>query len=140
MPMTAVEIEAFLRAHFPQALGFGTIEAITDDTLQMRLAVRDEYLRPGGTLSGPTLMTLADTATYYLLLAKLGPVALAVTTSLTMHFLRRPAAVDAIATARLLKLGKRIAVCDVLIASDGDPAPVAHATVSYALPPGTALP
>ncbi len=138
--MTAAEIEAFLHAQFPQAEGFGTIEAIADDTLQLRLPFKDAYLRPGGTLSGPTLMSLADTATYFLLLAKLGPVALAVTTSLTMHFLRRPAARDAVAVARLLKLGKRIAVCDVLITTDGDDAPVAHATVSYALPPGTVVP
>ncbi|MCE9577215.1 MAG: PaaI family thioesterase [Deltaproteobacteria bacterium] len=138
--MTAAEIEAFIRAQFPQAEGFGNIEAIAHDSLQMRLPFKDAYLRPGGTLSGPTLMSLADTATYYLLLAKLGPVALAVTTSLTMHFLRRPAARDAIAVARLLKLGKRIAVCDVLITVDGDDAPVAHATVSYALPPGTVVP
>jgi len=140
MPMTAAEIEAFIRAQFPQAEGFGTIEAIADDALRMRLPFKDAYLRPGGTLSGPTLMMLADTGAYYLLLAKLGPVALAVTTSLTIHFLRRPAPVDAIANVRLLKLGKRIAVCDVLITVLGDPAPVAHATVSYALPPGTVVP
>ena len=135
MPMTAAEIEQFIHAQFPQVEGLAAIEEITVDAVRVRLPFKEAYLRPGGTLSGPTLMALADTATYYLLLAKLGPVALAVTTSLTMHFLRRPAAVDAVAIARLLKLGKRLAVCDVLISSDGDPTPVAHATVSYALPP-----
>lgn len=134
--MTAAEIAQFVAEQFPQAIGLGTIEEIAGDTLRLRLPFQTAFLRPGGTLSGPTLMTLADTATYYLLLSKLGPVALAVTSSLTMHFLRKPAPVDAIATARLLKLGRRIAVCDVLIASAEDPSPVAHATVSYALPAG----
>ena len=96
---------------------------------------RDAFLRPGGTLSGPTLMTLADTAMYYLVLAHVGPVSLAVTSNLTIHFLRRPAPRDLLAEARMLRLGGRSAVGDVVIRSDGDPAPVAHATVAYALPP-----
>lgn len=135
--LTAEEIEQFLTLHFPQALGFGRIEHIGDRTLRMRVPFRDAYLRPGGTLSGPTLMGLADTALYYLILAELGPVALAVTSNLNIHFLRKPRAADLIGEARLLRLGTRSAVGTVMIYVDGEPEPVAHATVAYALPEGT---
>ena len=133
--MTAADIERFLQDHFPQAIGFTSIEEVGERSVRVRMPYRDDYLRPGGTLSGPTLMALADTAVYFLVLAQLGPVALAVTSNLNIHFLRRPAPRDLIADARLLKLGKRAAVGDVHIYSDGEPDPVAHATVSYALPP-----
>jgi uncharacterized protein (TIGR00369 family) len=133
--MTAADIERFLTEEFPQVEGFTRIEDVGEDTVRLRLPYRDAFLRPGGTLSGPTLMTLADTAMYFLVLAQVGPVALAVTTNLTIHFLRRPAPRDLIAEARLLRLGGRSAVGDVVMRSDGDPAPVAHATVAYALPP-----
>jgi uncharacterized protein (TIGR00369 family) len=132
--MTAADIERFVAEQFPQAAGFGVIEDVTDQTLRLRVPYRDAYLRPGGTLSGPTLMTAADTAVYFLLLANLGPVALAVTTSLDIHFLRRPAARDLLADARLLKLGKRLAVGDVLLRIDGEPEPVAQANVTYSIP------
>jgi uncharacterized protein (TIGR00369 family) len=131
---TADDIERFLVEHFPQAVGVGVIEAVAVDGLRLRVPFRPEYLRPGGTLSGPTLMTAADTAVYFLILARLGPVPLAVTTSLDIHFLRRPAARDVIAEARLLKLGRRLAVGDVLLRVDGDSEPVAQANVTYALP------
>jgi uncharacterized protein (TIGR00369 family) len=134
--MTADEIEQFLTDHFPAAKGFARIEAIDTGARTIRLSVpyRDEFLRPGGTVSGPTLMTLADTALYFLLLAELGPIQL-VTQNLNIHFLRRPAARDLVAEARMLRLGKRSAVGDVMIFVDGEPAPVAHATVTYAVPP-----
>lgn len=131
---TADDIERFLVEHFPQAVGVGVIEAVAVDGLRLRVPFRPEYLRPGGTLSGPTLMTAADTAVYFLILARLGPVPLAVTTSLDIHFLRRPAARDLLAEARLLKLGRRLAVGDVLLRVDGDSEPVAQANVTYALP------
>jgi len=133
--MTAAEIERFLDEQFPRARALAQIEALGEDTVRIRLRYRDAYLRPGGTLSGPTLMTLADTAMFFLVLAQVGPVALAVTTNLTIHFLRRPEPRDLVAEARLLRLGGRSAVGDVLMWSDGDPAPVAHATVAYAVPP-----
>jgi acyl-coenzyme A thioesterase PaaI-like protein len=132
--MTASDIERFLAEHFPQAAGFGTIEHVDRESLRLRVPFRDDYLRPGGTLSGPTLMTAADTSVYFLILANLGPVALAVTTSLDIHFLRRPAARDLLAEARLLKLGKRLAVGDVLMRIDGQPEPVAQANVTYSIP------
>lgn len=131
---TADDIERFLAEHFPQAAGFGVIDALGEETLRLRVPYRDHYLRPGGTLSGPTLMTAADTAVYFLLLARLGPVPLAVTTSLDIHFLRRPAARDLFADARLLKLGRRLAVGDVLLRVDGQDEPVAQANVTYAIP------
>ena len=134
MKMTIEDIERFLDAHFPQAKAFGRIEHIGDRTLRMRVPFRDEFLRPGGTVSGPTLMGLADTAVYYLILAELGPVALAVTSSFNIHFLRKPRATDLIAEARLLRLGRRTAVGDVMMFVDGESDPVAHATAAYALP------
>ena len=133
--MDAAAIEAFLADHFPTAAGFVRIVAIRDDELDAELAYKDEYLRPGGTLSGPTLMTLADTAMYFLLLAQLGPVALAVTTSLNINFLRRPPPAGVRATARLLKLGQRLAVGEIHMRSMADGALVAQASATYALPP-----
>src|SRR5688572_6856794 len=113
--MTAAEIEAFLAEHFPAALGFTQITAIREDELDLVLPYSARYLRPGGTLSGPTLMSLADTAMYFLILASIGPVALAVTTNLSINFLRRPPPADLRATARMLKLGSRLAVGEVHI-------------------------
>ncbi len=136
--MDAAAIEAFLADHFPTAAGFARIVAIRADELDVELAYKDEYLRPGGTLSGPTLMTLADTAMYFLLLAHLGPVALAVTTSLNINFLRRPPPAGVRATARLLKLGQRLAVGEIHMRSMADGALVAQASATYALPPDRA--
>lgn len=133
--MTIEDLDHFLRDHFPQAHGFGVVEEVADDQIRMRLPFSPRSLRPGGTISGPTLMALADTAAYFLVLVNVGPVALAVTTSLNMTFLRRPAPADLIAVARKLKLGRRLAVAEVYISRDGEPDPVAHAVVTYALPP-----
>jgi uncharacterized protein (TIGR00369 family) len=101
----------------------------------MRVGVTDRHLRPGGTVSGPALMTIADTAMYYLVLGMIGPVALALTTNLNMNFLRAPKLGDIIAETEMLKLGKRLAVGQVTIYSDGSDEPVAHATVTYSIPP-----
>jgi uncharacterized protein (TIGR00369 family) len=131
--MTADEIDRLLAERFPSAVGFCRITAIRDDELDCVVPYREEYLRPGGTLSGPTLMTLADTAVYFLLLSKLGPVALAVTTHLDINFLRKPPAADLHATARLLKLGRTLAVGEVHIRG-ADGTLLAQASVTYALP------
>ena len=134
--MTAPELEAFAQTHFPQMEGFGfRIEQVEDKFLRIRLLYHARHLRPGGTISGPALMTLADMATYFAVLSMIGPVALAVTTSLNINFLRKPAQVDVIAECRLLKLGSRLAVGDVLMFSDGEDEPVAQATVTYSIPP-----
>lgn len=132
--MTAAEIDALLAATFPAARGFCEITAIGDDTLACVVRYRDAFLRPGGTLSGPTLMTLADTAMYFLVLAMIGPQPLAVTSSLTINFLRKPPAADLHATARMLKLGRRLAVGEVHIHGGEPQVVVAQASVSYALP------
>ncbi len=133
--MTAEEIDAFLiSVDFPGAREFATIETITDRELTLRMPFRPAYVRPGGTVSGPALMTLTDTAAFFLILAMQGPLALAVTSSLDIHFLAKPKQADVIATARMLKLGKRLAVTAVELRSDGESELVAHATVTYALP------
>jgi len=134
--MTVTELEAFYATHFPQMDRHRfKIEEVLDGSVRIRLRYHDLYLRPGGTISGPTLMTLADSAMYSLLLATIGPVALAVTTNLNINFLRKPAPVDVIAKAELLKLGRRLAIGAVTMFSDGDDEPVAHATVTYSIPP-----
>ena len=134
--MTAAELETFLAAQFPQmkALPY-RVEQVDDRALVMRLHYHEKQLRPGGTISGPALMTLADTAMYLLVLAHIGPVALAVTTNLNINFLRKPQPGDVVAQANLLKLGARLAVGEVTMFSEGDDEPVAHATVTYSIPP-----
>lgn len=128
-------IRRFLAEHFPQALDFPvTIREITEDSLTLELEAHASFLRPGQTLSGPTLMTLADTATFFLVLAKLGPLAQAVTTSLHIDFLKRPPLANVLARAELLKLGRTLVVARVVLTGVGDTQPLAHASVTYALP------
>jgi uncharacterized protein (TIGR00369 family) len=133
--MTADEIADFMKKFFPQARMPVEIEDLRDGFLRIRVPVTDRYLRPGGTVSGPALMTIADTAMYYLVLGMIGPVALALTTNLNINFLRAPKLADVIAEAEMLKLGKRLAVGQVTIYSEGSKDPVAHATVTYSIPP-----
>jgi uncharacterized protein (TIGR00369 family) len=133
--LAADEIERFIAAHFAAAHGFAKIEAITDELVRVRLAFHERYLRPGGRISGPTLMTLADTAMYYAVLAELGAIRDTFTVSLEIHFLRACAARDVIAEARILKLGRNLAFGTVEMRNDGDPAIVAHATCTYSIPP-----
>ena len=133
--MTATELDAFLHREFPQVDRQGyRVEEVRDRFARVRLPFHEDHLRPGGTVSGPTLMSLADTAMYVVVLAMIGEVPLAVTTSLNINFMRRPGPVDVIADARLLKLGRRPAVGDVAMYSDGDPEMVAHATLTYSIP------
>ena len=103
--------------------------------LVLRLKVSDRHLRPGGTVSGPALFGLADVAMYLAILSRIGPVALAVTTNCSIDFMRKPAAgCDVLAEARLLKLGRRLAVGDVLLFSEGTTEPVARAGLTYSIP------
>ena len=128
------EMTAFLRSEFPKA-GY-VIEDFTDKSVIVRHQVREQDLRPGDTVSGPTMMALADTALYIALLREIGLVSLAVTTSLNFNFLRKPVADrDLLAECKLLKRGKSLAVGEVTINSEGDEAPVAHATGTYSIPP-----
>lgn len=132
--MTAAEVTTFLAAVFPQAGDFASLEQLAPGRAVCRGRPSPSDLRPGGTVSGPTLMALADTAAYYLVLATIGPLELAVTSHLSIHFLRKPRLAELVATAELLKVGRRQVVCTVSICSEQDPAPVAHATVTYAIP------
>ena len=130
--LSADGIRAYLARHFPGATDWTTIEEVADDRVRVRMPFRREFLRPGGTQSGPTLMALADTAMYFLVLSHIGERD-ALTSSLEIHFLRRPPPNDLVAEARLLKLGRRSAVGAVELTVDGTL--VAHATVTYAIPP-----
>jgi uncharacterized protein (TIGR00369 family) len=134
LKMTAAEIVAFLASEFPLAVVSTSIEALEPGRLVCRRVTSVSNMRPGGTLSGPTMMALVDTAAYCLVLACSGPLALAVTSQLSIHFLRKPQLRDLIATATVLRLGRRQMVCTVELHSDGDADPVAHATVTYAIP------
>ena len=108
------------------------IEELTDTTIRMRAPVGDRPLRPGDTVSGPTLFSIADAVAWMLTLAHLETGRDAVTSSVTMQFLRRPQPVDIVGEGRLLRMGRRLSVTDVLLFSDGTPDPVAQATVTYA--------
>jgi uncharacterized protein (TIGR00369 family) len=136
LKMSIADLDAFMAREFPQAARVDTaLERLAPGELRIRLPFHVDHLRPGGTLSGPTLMALADRATYLLVLSMIGPVALAVTTSLNINFLSKPAPCDLFADARLLKLGKRLAVAEVTMRSEGDESVVAQATVTYSIPP-----
>lgn len=128
-------VDAFLGEVFPQIEGRMTTEAIGPGTARVRYHVTEADLRPGGTVSGPTMFTLADCAYYIVTMAHIGEEALTVTTSCTINFMRKPAPGDLIAEARILKLGKTLSVGDVLIYSEGLDAPVAQASLTYAIPP-----
>jgi len=135
--MTVSELETFLRAEFPQAFSSGDILIEEADGASCRLRRRysEQMLRPGGTISGPTLMALADCAMYVVLLSAIGPVGLAVTTNLNINFLRKGSpGQDVLAAARLLKLGKRLAVGEVSLFSGASPDPIAHVTATYSIP------
>jgi uncharacterized protein (TIGR00369 family) len=135
--MNANEIGTLLHEVFPQAFypGCGlTIERVEYANIRVRRHFQEGYIRPGGTISGPTMMELADFAMYVAVFSAVGPQPLAVTTNLNINFLRKPGKGDLIAEARLLKIGKRLAVGEVGIFSDGLPEPVAHVTSTYSIP------
>jgi len=136
MKVTLEQVRAFLYEQFPQGLAFGSLEALGDGWAEMRLEVDESHLRPGGTVSGPAMMGLADVAMYAAILSRIGLVPLAVTTNLNINFLRKPVAHAAIrARAKLLKLGKNLGVGEVFVYSEGMDEPVAHATMTYSIPP-----
>lgn len=134
--MTAAELQAFLARDFGQVSEDFTVEQVETAGLWLRLRVAGRHLRPGGTVSGPSMFGLADVAMYLAILSRIGPVALAVTTSCSMDFMRKPeAGRDVLAQARLLKLGRNLAVGDVMLFSEGMAEPVARAGLTYAIPP-----
>jgi uncharacterized protein (TIGR00369 family) len=127
------ELQQILRESFPSA-EVPLVESVDGDTVVVYLPVSERHGRPGGTLSGPSMMTLADLAAWLITMAHVGPVVLAVTTSLHIDFLRKPSLDDLVARGRLLKLGKRLSVVDVELFSRGSDALVAKAQVTYSLP------
>ena len=137
--MNADEVNALLDQIFPQISRGGkriyACENIAPMQAVMRLSFNERQLRPGGTISGPAMFGLADVALYAAILAHIGPVALAVTTNMSVNFLRRPEPRDLIATCTLLKLGARLAVGEVLLRSEGSDEIVAHVTGTYSIPP-----
>ena len=134
--MDAGALQAFLLRDFGQVAADFVVERADGDGVTLRLVVAARHLRPGGTVSGPAMFGLADVAMYLAILSRIGPVALAVTTNCSIDVMRKPAAGrDLLAHARVLKLGKTLAVGDVLIFSEGQVAPVARAGLTYAIPP-----
>jgi uncharacterized protein (TIGR00369 family) len=146
--MTAQDIDAFIAAYFPQSrIGIEfRIESVGPRTATLRLIYGDRHLRPGGTISGPSMFALADLAIYVALLAELGvgddperanmsAGALSVTTNLNINFLRKPGPGDLLGEAKLMKLGRRLAVGEVWMRSENNAEPVAHATATYSIPP-----
>src|SRR5438067_6521830 len=135
--MSVAELEKFLREEFPQAFSDGdiTIESADGEACLLRRRYDERMLRPGGTVSGPTLMAMADFAMYVVLLSAIGPVGLAVTTNLNINFLRKGLpGQDVLAAARLLKLGRRLAVGEVNLLSGTQTDPIAHMTATYSIP------
>jgi uncharacterized protein (TIGR00369 family) len=135
--MSVAELQKFLHDEFPQVFRGGdiSIERADGESCLLRQRYSERMLRPGRTVSGPTLMALADCAMYVVLLSAIGPVGLAVTTNLNINFLRKGApGQDILAAARLLKLGKRLAVGEVNLLSGASPDPIAHVTATYSIP------
>ena len=136
MKMTRDELEAFLDTEFPQMRPMRMRIGHWDGTtLRVTIPIDEQHLRPGGTVSGPVMMALADCAAYLLILGLIGPVALAVTTNLNINFLRKPGLSDLTAEATMLKLGKTLAIVETGLTSAGVEGPVAHSVQTYAIPP-----
>jgi acyl-coenzyme A thioesterase PaaI-like protein len=142
-PFTLDELRAYLVEIFPEFWKDGDlrVEGIAPMSATVRLIHRPKHLRPGGTISGPTMFAVCDAALFVAILGEIGPVAHAVTTSASINFLRKPAPADLIGKAKLIKLGKRLAVGEVGLYSEGESEMVAHATGTYSIPArGDAVP
>ncbi len=140
LKISVEQYEAIVSERLPFATLMGLkLERISEQGVIMRACYQDAFLRPGGTIAGPIMMGLADAAMYALILSRIGPVELAVTTNLSINFLNKPLPGDVIGDARMLKLGKRLAVGEITLYSDGGSRekPVAHATATYSIPPAT---
>ncbi len=129
-------LNAFLPRVFEQVAQDFHVESCEGDKIVLRLRVGPKHLRPGGTVSGPSMFSLADVTAYLLTLAKIGPRALTVTTNCSIDFMRKPkAGCDLLAEGRLLKHGRVLSISDVLLFSEGDDKPVARASLTYSIPP-----
>jgi uncharacterized protein (TIGR00369 family) len=128
------ELQVILHGGFPDS-EVPHVEEVNDDFVLMSVSITDRHGRPGDTVAGPVMMSLADTSAWVVIMSQIGPVVLAVTTSLHIDFLRKPQLTDIMARARILKLGKRLAVVDVEIFSRGSTELVAKSQVTYSIPP-----
>ncbi len=136
MKMNVEQLQSFLAEHFPHMTEEFIVEGVSENRATLRLPVSERNLRAGGTVNGPTMFALADVTFYLALMAMIGPQALAVTTNCSIDFMRKPAAgKDLIGKAQILKLGRVLAVGDVLIYSEGQDKPVARAGMTYSIPP-----
>jgi len=134
--VTVEQLTTMAREQVPMVGQLGlVVESIGDGTARVRCPFRDDFLRPGGTISGPVMMTMADYAMYAAVLSRIGMVELAVTTNLNINFLRRPRPGDVLAEAKLLKLGQRLAVGEIALHVDNEEDLVAHVTATYSIPP-----
>lgn len=131
------DMNRIMREEVPMAGNLGILfESIEDGRATARLPFREDLLRPGGTVTGPAMMTMADVVMYGAVLSRIGPVKLAVTTSLNANFLRRPGPGDLLADGRLIKCGRRLAYGEVtLVSADAPDDPVCHVTCTYSIPP-----
>ncbi len=134
--MDAGALTAFLAQDFGQVVEEFAVERADASGVTLRLKVAERHLRPGGTVSGPSIFGLVDVAMYLAILSRIGPVALTVTTNCAIDFMRKPAAGrDLLGEARVLKLGRSLAVGDVMVFSEGVGEPVARASLTYSIPP-----
>ena len=135
LKMNAAELSAFLRLEFPQVEDEFEMVELSATRLDVALRVQDKHLRPGGTVSGPSMFALADVAAYLHILALIGPKALAVTTNCGIDFMRKPSAqADLLCKNEVVKLGRSLGVCQSLIYSEDQAQPVARANLTYAIP------
>ena len=139
--VTVQEIELLTLESLPFAVDYGfRVDSLGSGTAAVHAPYQESFLRPGGTISGPVIMGLADYALYVAILTKIGLVELAVTTNLNINFLRRPEPGDLLAVASVIKIGKRLAVGEIEVYVDGKESMIAHATSTYSIPPITAKP
>jgi len=137
--LTEADLTEFLAVTFPQVKDDFVVERLTPDGIILRLKVAERHLRPGGTVSGPSMFGLADVAFYFALMSRIGLKALAVTTNVSIDFLRKPMPdADLLGEARILKIGRQLAAGDVLIRSDGQDEVVARAGLTFSIPPAKA--
>jgi uncharacterized protein (TIGR00369 family) len=141
--MTPEALNAFFDREFPQLTHAGErsilVESVGVMVATARLVHHDRHLRPGGTISGPAMFALADVALYATILAQIGPIGLAVTTNMTINFMRKPLPGDLVARCRLMKLGRQLAVGEATLVSEGSEDIVAQATGTYAIPPAAVV-
>lgn len=130
--MTAAELQDYVDELFGGGVPW-TISEVGADGVELRMEVDETNVRPGGTVAGPTVVLLADSAAYATVITNIGPKPLAVASNINVSFLRRPKVQPLLARGRLLKLGRSLAVVEVEVRNEGDPKPVSHAVVTYSL-------